>query len=125
MLKRMKNLGLILFILLFAACGADGDGDKSKALIGTWDAHTKDGTNISWWNMVRTMDGTNFKETAPAGCTETAGTYTTSGSDVTFKVTSTTGLCSWGVGNSYTYSYSVSGNTATFIGSDTWVYKKV
>ena len=121
-LKRIRNLGFILFLSLFASCGGDSSSD---ALVGTWTAQTLNDTDITLLDMTRTLDGTNFTDTILIGCTETVGTYETSGSDIIFTVASTTGWPCVAVGDSWINTYSVDGDTATFSGSgNTWVYTK-
>ena len=121
MFKGIKNLGFVLFLLLFASCGSDSSKD---ALIGTWTAQTLNGTDVTLLGITRTMDGTNFTD-ATIICSSMEGTYTTSGGDITFTVTSSSGFCGFSEGDSWTTSYTVSGDTLTFTDfSETWVYTK-
>ena len=126
MLKRMKNLGLILFLLLFAACGADGDGDRD-ALVGAWTAQTRNGSDVTLLGKTRTLDGTNFTEVTLI-CTKMTGTYTTSGDKITFTTASVSSIpwCGSYAGEKWTDTYTVDGNTLTLTtsGADIWKYTK-
>ncbi|HSA55512.1 MAG TPA: lipocalin family protein [Gemmatimonadaceae bacterium] len=102
-----------------SACGDGGTSPTPSALVGTWTLVSVDGIQAPAGTLMWTITGTTIASNADNGDCIEAGTYTVDGNRITTQIVSVSGGgCGGEVGDVFTFTYSVAGDTLTVVVTD-------